>query len=100
MHSVGLLLFPTTFQHGRISLEPAKADEVMKTARKRISVTRENSTGRNTNFRDNYTCQDMTRKDFVRKIEEGNYPDYHVWNINGVPTPVSNPDKKKGNNLD
>ena len=34
--------------------------------------------------------------------ENGNkaeYPDYHVRNINHVPTPVSNPDRSTNNNL-
>lgn len=66
---------------------------------KRISVTHENSTGRNTNFHDNYTGTNMTRAQFVRQINNGNYENYHVRNINGVPTPVSNPDSSRNNNL-
>lgn len=66
---------------------------------KRISVTRESSTGRNENFRDNYTGATMTRNQFVNEIQKGNYEHYHVRNINGVPTPVSNPDKSSRNNL-
>lgn len=65
----------------------------------RITVTRENSTGRNTNFHDNNTGADMTRAQFVRQIKNGNYEDYHVRNINGVATPVSNPDRSSKNNL-
>ncbi|MCB0419464.1 MAG: hypothetical protein KDD61_00600 [Bdellovibrionales bacterium] len=65
----------------------------------RVSVTRETSTGRNTGFVDNRTGQNMTRPQFVSEIRSGNYSDYHVRNINGVPTPASNPDGKKGNNL-
>jgi hypothetical protein len=42
----------------------------------------------------------MSRSQFVKKIENGNYPNYHVRNIGGVKTPVSNPDGKSGNNLD
>lgn len=66
---------------------------------KRVSVTRENLTGRNTNFHDNYTGADMTRSQFVRQINNGNYENYHVRNINGVATPVSNPDSSSRNNL-
>lgn len=66
---------------------------------KRISVTHETSTGRNTNFHDNRTGADMTRAQFVRQINNGNYSDYHVRNINGVATPVSNPDRSSRNNL-
>lgn len=67
---------------------------------KRISVTQESSTGRNERFHDNYTGANMTRNQFVRQIQQGNYDNYHVRNINGVPTPVSNPDRSQRNNLD
>ena len=69
-------------------------------ARKRISVTQENDTGRNQGFHDNYTGEDMTRARFVREIEAGNYPNYHVRDVNGIKTPVSNPDQSELNNLD
>ena len=68
--------------------------------RKRVSVTSESPSGRNTIFRDNYKKTNMTRSQFVKKIEGGNYPNYHVRNIGGIKTPVSNPDGKSGNNLD
>lgn len=68
-------------------------------ARKRITVTNETDTGRNTNFHDNYTDKNMTRNQFVKEINNGNYPNYHVRIINGVETPVSNPDKSTNNNL-
>ncbi|MBC2575197.1 DUF3892 domain-containing protein [Peptostreptococcus canis] len=66
---------------------------------KRISVTKESSTGRNTHFVDNNTGKTMTRNQFVKEINKGNYENFHVRNINGVDTPVSNPDKSKNNNL-
>ena len=66
---------------------------------KRISVTSENSTGRNMTFHDNYTGANMTRAQFVRQINNGNYENYHVRNINGMATPVSNPDSSSRNNL-
>lgn len=66
---------------------------------KRITVTRESSTGRNERFHDNFTGTDMTRNQFVRQINQGKYENYHVRNINGIPTPVSNPDKTRNNNL-
>ncbi|MEN8250698.1 MAG: hypothetical protein ABFS32_17325 [Bacteroidota bacterium] len=69
-------------------------------ARKRVTVTRESDSGRNQNFHDNYTGEDMTRAQFVKEIDKGNYPNYHKRNINGVDTPVSNPDGTKNNNLD
>lgn len=69
-------------------------------ANKRISVTKENSTGRNQKFRDNRLGTEMTRAQFVKEIESNNYSNYHVRKINGVKTPVSNPDKLRNNNLD
>lgn len=69
-------------------------------ARKRISVTSESNTGRNQKFHDNYNGNDMTRAQFVKEIEQGSYENYHVRNINGVKTPVSNPDGSDKNNLD
>lgn len=69
-------------------------------SRKRVKVTQENSSGRNQRFHDNYNDTDMTRNQFVNQIEGGNYPNYHVRDINGVKTPVSNPDNTKNNNLD
>jgi len=69
-------------------------------ARKRITVTEESGTGRNERFHDNFSGVDMTRPQFVREIERGNYPNYHVREINGVKTPVSNPDDSENNNLD
>ncbi|MDQ3686044.1 MAG: hypothetical protein M3430_10655 [Acidobacteriota bacterium] len=67
---------------------------------KRISVTRESESGRNQQFRDNRTGQQMSRPELVRQIRQGNYDNYHVRNINGVPTPVSNPDNSENNNLE
>ncbi|MDE0246372.1 MAG: hypothetical protein OXO56_00370, partial [Gammaproteobacteria bacterium] len=46
-----------------------------------------------------FTGADMTRAQFVREIEQGNYPNYHVREIDGVKTPVSNPDGSSRNNL-
>jgi hypothetical protein len=42
----------------------------------------------------------MTRAEFVKKIEQGLYPNYHVRKIDGVKTPASNPDNSEANNLD
>jgi len=66
---------------------------------KTVITTKENDTGRNTNFRDKKTGEKMTRAEFVKEIESGNYPDYHVREINKVKTPCSNPDKSENNNL-
>ncbi len=67
--------------------------------RKRITVTHETETGRNTRFHDNYTGADMTRAEFVREIERGKYQDYHVRVIGGVRTPASNPNGSEYDNL-
>jgi len=69
-------------------------------ARKRVSTTSEDSNGRNRRFKDNYTGDEMYRCEFVDKIKRGKYPGYHTRDINGVETPVSNPDGSKNNNLD
>ncbi|MCK5050212.1 MAG: hypothetical protein KAS53_00635 [Candidatus Cloacimonetes bacterium] len=68
-------------------------------ARKRVSVTEETETGRNKKFHDNFNKRDMTDKQFVKEIKNGNYENYHIRKINGIETPVSNPDKSKNNNL-
>ena len=68
-------------------------------ARKRITVTSETASGRNQTFHDNFNGKNMTLNQFVKEIDKGNYKNYHVRNINGVNTPVSNTDKKTNNNL-
>lgn len=68
-------------------------------AGKRVKVTSENATGRNQRFEDTRTGEQMTRAEFARRIEQGQYPNYHVREINGVKTPTSNPDQSEGNNL-
>ena len=64
-----------------------------------VSVTHESNSGRNEQFHDNFTGANMSRSQFVNQIRQGNYENYHIRNINGVPTPVSNPDKSTNNNL-
>lgn len=66
---------------------------------KTVKVTKESVTGRNQRFHDSKNGKDMSRSEFVRQIKAGNYSDYHVRTINGKETPVSNPDRRKGNNL-
>lgn len=68
--------------------------------KKRISVIKESKTGRNQQFKDNKTGEKMSRAKLVQKIEADKYQNYHVREINGVKTPVSNPDASKNNNLD
>ena len=67
--------------------------------RKRVRVTNESDSGRNQRFQDNYTGSNMTRSQFVKEINNGGYQNYHVRNVNGIPTPVSNPDSTRNNNL-
>ena len=69
-------------------------------ARKRITVTKESDSGRNQQFKDNSTGKEMSRTQFVKEIQADKYPDYHIRKVNGVKTPVSNPDASKNNNLD
>lgn len=66
---------------------------------KRINVTKESDTGRNLEFHDNFTGKDMTRGQFVKEINNGNYENYSVKKINNVDTPVSKPDSSRNNNL-
>ena len=66
---------------------------------KRITVMNENETGRNQIFRDNDNGKEMTRSQFVKEIEKGNYENYHIRVINDIKTPASNPDKSTNNNL-
>ena len=66
---------------------------------KRIKVTKESDTGRNLEFHDNFTGKDMTRSQFVKEINNGNYDNYTVKKINNLDTPVSKPDNSRNNNL-
>lgn len=68
-------------------------------ARKRVTVTKENDSGRNMYFHDNYSGADMTRAQFVKEIKNGTYDNYHNRKINEIETPCSNPDKSTNNNL-
>ena len=65
--------------------------------RLKIKVTSENSTGRNIGF--NVNGRSMTRAQTVKAIQSNSDCDYHVRNINGIKTPVSNPTKNHRNNL-
>ena len=67
--------------------------------RPRVVVTKENETGRNLQFHDNRTGEDMSRAKFVKAIEQGKYDNYHVRKVHGVKTPISNPDDTDNNNL-
>lgn len=69
------------------------------TKKRVVEVVKESDSGRNQIFRDTGTGRRMPRPEFVEKIKEGVYPDYHVRKVNGVPTPASNPDGNSKNNL-
>lgn len=66
---------------------------------KRISVTKKSKSGRNEEFKDNCTQELMTAPEFITAIQNGDYPNYHVRDILGEPTPCSNPDDSTNNNL-
>ena len=68
-------------------------------ARNNVTVIKESDTGRNLRFHDSNKNRDMSRSEFVKRIEKGEYPDYHIRNINDKKTPVSNPDHSEKNNL-
>ena len=65
---------------------------------KKIKVTKESDTGRNEKFQ-KPNGEEVSRSKLVKEIKEGNHPGYHIRKINGVETPVSNPDGKEKNNL-
>ncbi|MCL2383541.1 MAG: DUF3892 domain-containing protein [Oscillospiraceae bacterium] len=67
--------------------------------KKTVRVTKESDTGRNIKFKDIATGREKTRPQFVKEIEQGKYPNYHIRKIDGIKTPVSNPDGKEYNNL-
>jgi len=90
----------SAFRQAPLDTAQAQKTRRLRMARKRVTVTHETSSGRNQQFHDNYNGSNMTRAQFVRNIEDGNYQNYHVRNVNGLKTPVSNPDATKNNNLD
>jgi hypothetical protein len=68
-------------------------------SRGRLRVTAQTASGRNTRFADRRTSRSLSRQELVRRIRRGAYPNYHIRMINGVATPVSNPDRSVQNNL-
>jgi len=65
----------------------------------RVSVIKEKPSGRNQEFVDNETGEEMTRTKFVKKIDNGEYPGYYTRRQGGLKTPVSKPDGEESNNL-
>lgn len=80
----------------RVSIE-----RMMRMANKpKVEVIRESNTGRNERFRDTRTSNEMTRNQFIKAIDRGDYGnDYYHRKINGIDTPVSKPDGNPRNNL-
>ncbi|WP_459202047.1 DUF3892 domain-containing protein [Methanococcus sp. CF] len=70
-----------------------------KTNIKDIKVTKESDSGRNLEFKNTKTGEELSRAQVVKKIKSGEITHAHNRNINGVETPCSNPDGKKSNNL-
>ncbi len=62
-------------------------------------VTKENKTGRNEEYAHRTTGMRLTRAQMVNEIENNNIANAHIRVINGVKTPVTNPDGNKKNNL-
>lgn len=65
----------------------------------RVVVVHEDDNLRNVDFVDTVTGRQMTREEFVVAIEGGEYPDYHVRMMHGLPTPVSRPNASVDDNL-
>jgi hypothetical protein len=66
---------------------------------KPVVVLKEDKNGRNKVFYDTKKETVMTLDEFLAQIQAGEYPGYAVKEINGKPTPVSNRDGRRSNNL-
>lgn len=69
------------------------------TREKPVVVLQEGKKGRNELFYDTIKRQILSVEEFIALIEGGQYPGYSVKVINGLSTPVSNPDNRGTNNL-
>ncbi|MEA1959744.1 MAG: DUF3892 domain-containing protein [Bacillota bacterium] len=67
--------------------------------KQKVIVIRENSQGENQRFKDVNTELEMSKQEFIQKIEMGEYPDYHVQKWEGKNFLRSNPDRNPDNNL-
>lgn len=67
--------------------------------KKRVRVIQESESGANQVFQDMETGLEMTRDEFVERIEKGQYSAYHVQTRGNSKIPRSNPDGDKDNNL-
>ena len=66
---------------------------------KPVVVIKESSTGRNEIFLDVVTGMVMTRDDFVKLIQLGEYQGYRIARIHNILTPISKHDGSTENNL-
>ena len=66
---------------------------------KSVVVIQEKDTGRNEQFLDLLSGKTMSKDEFVSKIQEGQYPGYHLASIDRDTTPISKPDSTIKNNL-
>ena len=66
---------------------------------KPVIVLTEDEKERNQTFLDLVKNLVFSREEFIAQIKAKNYPGYTVKLLNGIPTPVSNPDGRKKNNL-
>ncbi len=66
---------------------------------KNFVVTKESETGRNQEYMHSATGLKLNRAEMVKEIENGNIANAHIRVINGIKTPVTNPDGNKNNNL-
>jgi predicted membrane GTPase involved in stress response len=72
--------------------------EVPHMSNKKITVTGESDTGRNVRFQVPGRGE-MPRQTLVQQIRAGEHEGYHVRVINGLATPVSNPNGRNSDNL-
>jgi hypothetical protein len=73
--------------------------EVTVLGEKKVITIEESTGGSNIRYKDTDTGVEMTRDEFVQKIEAGEYPGYNVQNRKGKKIPRSNPDDDPDNNL-
>lgn len=66
----------------------------------KLEVVSESPTGLNTRFKDTSTQEEMTRGEAAKRVNKGEYPDYHVAKYGNKNVIRSNPDRSKNNNLD
>ncbi len=94
-----------TLKRGKLIVDPHDPREYQgarsnpENASNPVIVLAEDVNGRNEFFCDFVKKTVFTREDFVAQIQAGGYPSYSVKSINGVLTPVSNPDSRSTNNL-